>query len=1715
MKNFLLCSLLSLYTISVYSQTLTDSLLLYYNFENGAVDISGNGYDGVLNATPVADRFGISGSAMSFNGIDEYIDFPNLKELKPELPVSFSFWIKYDSPDRNDRALFNTSFMEDRSAGISFNNTANTGRYAIGMGDGSFTYSAQTRRTFISNAAIDDEWHHIGVIIRSADDIQLFVDCEDPGGEYSGTGGDLVYADMPGSLGRHDVSTNEAAFHFEGILDEFRYWNRALAPEEIMLVCPDLPCLEETISFADEVISYNPQCEDDIDPLLNQPDKILGPPDFEGPDVNFTLFGDNFVSLGEGGSITVRFTDNILTNSGNADPDLWIFEVGEAVQAIVIELRPIDQATINSLNNAGIIDTDQDGFYLLDTLLGSTSFLDIDSIVSGLSGEVLQFDAVRIIDVENQACLGSGAPGADIDAICALSTLQVIPDEEICNNGIDDDGDGLIDCEDADCEEFAALECLDCLFENISFADTVLSTNFECIDDTNPGLDDPTNALGFPDYVDSATSGTQFGTGFVSIGEGGSITLGFVDNILTNSGNADPDLWVFEVGPRVEPSTIALRPADLSTAQLLDNAGLVSNNGFYNFGAIGGSTSFLDIDAIVPGFALGDLIFDAVIITDVAENPCTGTGAPGADIDAICALSTIPALPEEICDNGIDDDGDGDIDCADSDLADDCCCRMPPVIDVGPDVIDCEGETVTLEVTLTSPGNPNDMVSYLWSNGSTSESIDVFTAGVFTCFATDVCGNVGTDEVNVDFLDNVQETLSATICDGDSFPFNGEALTIAGQYEFTTLSSFGCDSTVTLFLDVLPTTSQMDSFQICEGDAVIINGFAFTQPGLNTITLSGANGCDSILNFSIEILPTNIVEENISICEGDSFLFNGEALTIAGQYEFTTLSSFGCDSTVTLFLDVLPTTSQMDSFQICEGDAVIINGFAFTQPGLNTITLSGANGCDSILNFSIEILPTNIIEENFSICEDESIVINGSTFSSAGTFQQMISNPNGCDDLFIINLEVLDNAMGFLDQVGCEGDMLTVNGISYSSGGVFQQNLIGANGCDSLLTIDVELIESFQGEDTFYLNPGQTVTVNGETFDVEGQFVQNLNSSTGCDSSLVINILESNAIVSYDFNACTAFIEDMTNADYSEFTPVFPSVLSCGNITASNIFRDPPQTNRHSCTPGLNDSESMCISSAMSCSADFNSSEIVRFTMNLTPTQGEAIVLTGLEFYQQAPENFDWIDGDSGLNNYPTLYAVRVLQDGTEIYRQDNNATSTDWQRQEHFFDPATVLIFENETALEIQLLSYCPVGVMSEVTAWDFEDLKLFGACGDTNTATRSIGGQILSYNGAPVENVELTLEGGLATKTVVADELGFYHLANNFMEESYRLSAYNNDNHLRGVNTRDLISIQRHILGLESFDNLLSYQAADINNDNRINGSDLLELRKLILGIYNELPENTSYEFYSIDYLNGTALDPWKMSEQVLIPQLNQHELNTDFVPVKIGDVTELEFNSRESLVQPLVNDFNLKVEVSEIDANRNELTFSLFRPQFLDGLQLSIDLEGIEFIELNSGNLDGLEFFLTNNNVLNISWIGLSESPTEVSELFRIQLGSNIVGDLLEKRIINAEAYVENQVVTLQSDGFEALNQKLVSDLQVYPNPFSVETILSFLLSQDGPISLVVYDAQGRKVMDKNMILSKGLQTINLSSELFSKGDNGLYLLQLSTENQTYHKRLVYMR
>ena len=152
-------------------------------------------------------------------------------------------------------------------------------------------------------------------------------------------------------------------------------------------------------SFADSVVSYSPGS--DVAGNYSDPSSALGIPDWNSS----TETGS--ASLGDGGELVIQFTDNSLTTSGDANSDLWIFEIGGAVEVFNVAI---------STDNTNWID--------LGDVLGQPTGIDIDSIAGVTPGEFYSY--VRLQDVApNQSGFPFGE--ADIDSVGAISSAPPVP----------------------------------------------------------------------------------------------------------------------------------------------------------------------------------------------------------------------------------------------------------------------------------------------------------------------------------------------------------------------------------------------------------------------------------------------------------------------------------------------------------------------------------------------------------------------------------------------------------------------------------------------------------------------------------------------------------------------------------------------------------------------------------------------------------------------------------------------------------------------------------------------------------------------------------------------------------------------------------------------------------------------------------------------------------------------------------------------------------------------------------------------------------------------------------------------------------------------------------------------------------------------------------------------------------------------------------------
>ena len=413
------------------------------------------------------------------------------------------------------------------------------------------------------------------------------------------------------------------------------------------------------------------------------------------------------------------------------------------------------------------------------------------------------------------------------------------------------------------------------------------------------------------------------------------------------------------------------------------------------------------------------------------------------------------------------------------------------------------------------------------------------------------------------------------------------------------------------------------------------------------------------------------------------------------------------------------------------------------------------------------------------------------------------------------------------------------------------------------------------------------------------------------------------------------------------------------------------------------------------------------------------------------------------------------------------------------------------------------------------------FGGC---DPGDFSISGYVVNSYQSAIANVSVSINvSGQVHNPFITAGNGQYFFYADPTADIITVFAEKNDNHKNGVSTLDNIKIQKHLLGKELFTSPYQFIAADANNSQNVSAIDLIELRKLILGIYTELPSNQSWRFFRKDYVFDDPMNPWLGSDPGTITILNGNiPSNTDFIGVKIGDLNGtaqpnfIEIKPREVL-QP----FNLLTD--QIAFNAGEIInvpIRISSSQSLTGFQFTLHSNGMEILDVLPGRIpltDG-EYALFGDK-MTFSWF--DENTVDVSKddvLFTLVLKAKHDGNLSQSISINsditdAEIYLDGEQTFIPV--LNVIHPDAEAALEIVscaPNPWKDETTIFFFLPETSNVIYNVIDVNGRKIYSDNEYLTEGYHNYTLKAADFSA--RGILFLEVNAGGRRMVEKMVLM-
>ncbi|MFN8395046.1 MAG: T9SS type A sorting domain-containing protein [Bacteroidia bacterium] len=182
--------------------------------------------------------------------------------------------------------------------------------------------------------------------------------------------------------------------------------------------------------------------------------------------------------------------------------------------------------------------------------------------------------------------------------------------------------------------------------------------------------------------------------------------------------------------------------------------------------------------------------------------------------------------------------------------------------------------------------------------------------------------------------------------------------------------------------------------------------------------------------------------------------------------------------------------------------------------------------------------------------------LNNATYTQSGNYLQYLPATTGCDSILTLHLNLLGSQAGSTSASGCSS--VTVNGQTYTASGTYSQTLTASNGCDSILTVNATILPTTYGQ--VAESSCSTVTVNGILYSSSGSYQQTLTNSHGCDSILTVLVTIFPA-TSGQINATgcnSATVNGMTYTATGTYTQHLTNVHGCDSTLTVNVQLLPP-----------------------------------------------------------------------------------------------------------------------------------------------------------------------------------------------------------------------------------------------------------------------------------------------------------------------------------------------------------------------------------------------------------------------------------------------------------------------------------------------------------------------------------------------------------------------------
>ncbi len=210
------------------------------------------------------------------------------------------------------------------------------------------------------------------------------------------------------------------------------------------------------------------------------------------------------------------------------------------------------------------------------------------------------------------------------------------------------------------------------------------------------------------------------------------------------------------------------------------------------------------------------------------------------------------------------------------------------------------------------------------------------------------------------------------------------------------------------------------------------------------------------------------------------------------------------------------------------------SGTTYSSSGTYTHTVPLSPGCDSTYTLNLTITPPTQSFVTVSKCTTYVWPQNGQSYSVSGSYNDTVVTAGGCDSIVTLNLTINPVQPTTTTQVKCVSYLWPQTGMTYTTSGTYSHTVTSSGGCDSILYLNLTIKNASSATQTVNACANYTWPLNGNTYTTSGTYTHTLPNAAGCDSNVQLFLTINNvSIQSSSISACSNYTWSQNNVTYT------------------------------------------------------------------------------------------------------------------------------------------------------------------------------------------------------------------------------------------------------------------------------------------------------------------------------------------------------------------------------------------------------------------------------------------------------------------------------------------------------------------------------------------------------------------------------------------------------